>query len=600
MKSKAKVVVVGGGVVGVSALYHLAKKGWSDVVLVERKELTSGSTWHAAGLLPLFNMSYSVGQLHKYAVNLYKKLEEETGKNVGFSVVSNIRLASTKDRMDEYHQYAGVAKTIGVDVKFLTPQQVKEIWPLCHTDDLVGAIQHPEDGYIQPADLTQALATGARNRGAEIYRNTTVLSMRQTKEGWIVETDKGSIECEHVISCSGNFARQTGEMVGLDIPVIPVEHQYIVTEPHPEIQKRKKEGLPEMGVLRDSDSRWYMREEAGGLILGPYEDGAPACYVEGPSKNSEYELFQEDLDRLAPHIEGAIKRVPAFGEVGVKKVYNGAIAYTPDGNPIVGPAWGLKNFWINEGHSFGITAAGGAGWQLAEWIINGEPTIDMLGVEPRRYGAYVTKSYLKEKNEQSLNALGSAVEGNRQELIRRLNMAPNGTPFLVSMREDLIKFLPINPELKNLDEDIRHLFKSWFNPGFLKLEKITWDTKAAVLEKIMKYEKVHKIKDMNDLKRRLQQEDRRFFAYFHPVLKDEPLIFVEVAFTKGVGNSIQEIIKPKTDEKSNYDTATFYSINNCQDGLMRVTLGNFLIKRVVFEIQQENQLNDLTSKIYYM
>ncbi len=196
--------------------------------------------------------------------------------------------------------------------------------------------------------------------------------------------------------------------------------------------------------------------------------------------------------------------------------------------------------------------------------------------------------YLKEKNEQSLNALGSAVEGNRQELIRRLNMAPNGTPFLVSMREDLIKFLPINPELKNLDEDIRHLFKSWFNPGFLRLEKITWDSKAAVLEKIMKYEKVHKIKDMNDLKRRLQQEDRRFFAYFHPVLKDEPLIFVEVAFTKGVGNSIQEIIKPKTDEKSNYDTATFYSINNCQDGLMRVTLGNFLIKRVVFEIQEEN------------
>jgi dimethylglycine dehydrogenase len=403
MKSKAKVVVVGGGVVGVSALYHLAKKGLSDVVLVERKELTSGSTWHAAGLLPLFNMSYSVGQLHKYAVDLYKKLEEETGQNVGFSVVSNIRLASTKDRMDEYHQYAGVAQTIGVDVKFLTPDQVKEIWPLCNTSDLLGAIQHPEDGYIQPADLTQAMATGARNMGAEIYRNTAVVGIKQTKDGWIVETDKGAIECEHVISCSGNFARQTGKMVGLDIPVIPVEHQYIVTEAHPDILKRKKDGLPEMGVLRDSDSRWYMREEAGGLILGPYEDGAPACYVDGPSKDSEYELFQEDLDRLAPHIEGAIHRVPAFGEVGVKKVYNGAICYTPDGNPIVGPAWGLKNFWINEGHSFGITAAGGAGWQLAEWIVDGEPTIDMLGVEPRRFGDYATKSYLKEKNEEAYN-----------------------------------------------------------------------------------------------------------------------------------------------------------------------------------------------------
>ena len=425
MKSKTKVVVVGGGVVGVSALYHLAKKGWNDVVLVERKELTSGSTWHAAGLLPLFNMSYSVGQLHKYAVDLYKTLEEETGKNVGFSVVSNIRLASTNDRMDEYHQYAGVAQTIGVNVKFLTPAQVKEIWPLCNTEDLIGAIQHPEDGYIQPADLTQALATGARNKGAEIYRDTTVVGMKQTKTGWVVETDKGTIECEHVISCSGNFARQTGEMVGLNIPVIPVEHQYIVTEPHPEIQKRKEKGLPEMGVLRDSDSRWYMREEAGGLILGPYEDGAPCCYVDGPSKNSEYELFQEDLDRLAPHIEGAIHRVPAFGEVGVKKVYNGAICYTPDGNPIVGPAWGLKNFWINEGHSFGITAAGGAGWQLAEWIIDGEPTIDMLGVEPRRYGDYCSKSYLKEKNEEAYrNVFVIHYPDEEREAARPLRTAP--------------------------------------------------------------------------------------------------------------------------------------------------------------------------------
>jgi dimethylglycine dehydrogenase len=425
MKSKTKVVVVGGGVVGVSTLYHLAKKGLSDVVLVERKELTSGSTWHAAGLLPLFNMSYSVGQLHRYAVQFYKSLEKETGKNVGFSVVSNIRLAQTQDRMDEFQQYAGVAKTIGVDVKFLKPDQVKEIWPLINIDGLVGAIQHPEDGYIQPADLTQAMATGARNHGAEIYRNTSVVGINQTKDGWVVNTDKGDIECEHVVSCSGNFARQTGRMVGLEIPVIPVEHQYIVTEPHPEIQKRKKEGKPEMGVLRDPDNSWYMREEANGLLLGPYEKGAPCCYVDGPSKDSEYELFQEDLDRLAPHIEGAIKRVPAFGEVGVKKVYNGAIAYTPDGNPIVGPAWGLKNFWINEGHSFGITAAGGAGWQLAEWIVDGEPTIDMLGVEPRRYGSYATKSYLKAKNEEAYaNVFTVHYPDEEREAGRPLRQAP--------------------------------------------------------------------------------------------------------------------------------------------------------------------------------
>ena len=381
---------------------HLAAKGWDDSILLERKSLTSGSTWHAAGLLPLFNMSYSVGQIHKYSVRFYQELQDETGMDVGFRKVSNIRLASTQDRMDEYLQYKGVADTIGVEVKVLSPQEIKDCWPLVSTENLIGAIQHPEDGYIQPADLTQAFAKGARDKGAKIEINTNVISIKRSpNDTWIVETDKGHIECEHVISCSGNFARKTGKMVGLDLPVIPVEHQYIVTEQHPLIKERKDKNLPELGVLRDSDASWYMREEAGGLILGPYEQGAPACYVDGPDENSEYELFQEDLDRISDHIESAIFRVPIFGEVGVKKVYNGAIAYTPDGSPIIGPAWDLKNFWINEGHSFGVTAAGGAGWQLAEWIVNGNPTIDMLGVDPRRFGDYATKSYLIEKNEEA-------------------------------------------------------------------------------------------------------------------------------------------------------------------------------------------------------
>ena len=402
MKTQARVVVIGGGVVGVGTLYALARKGWSDVALIERKELTSGSTWHAAGLLPLFNLSYSVGQIHKHSVKLYNELEAETGQPVGFKKVSNIRLARTRDRWDEFMYYAGVAETIGVKVNVLTPAQVKEIWPLCETEGLIGAIQHPDDGYIQPADLTQAMAKGARARGAEIYRNTSVTAIVQKANGeWLVKTDKGDIACEHVVSASGNFARRTGAMVGLDIPVIPVEHQYIVTEPHPLIRERQAKGLPEMGVLREADSSWYMREENGGLLLGPYEKGAPCCYMDGPSAESEYELFQEDLDRLAPHIETAITRVPAFGEVGIKKVYNGAIAYTPDGSPIIGPAWDRKNFWLNEGHSFGVTAAGGAGWQLAEWIVEGEPTIDMMGVDPRRFGPYATRGYLKAKNEEA-------------------------------------------------------------------------------------------------------------------------------------------------------------------------------------------------------
>ena len=426
MKSHARVVVIGGGAVGVGTLYHLAKKGWSDVVLIERKELTSGSTWHAAGLLPLFNMSYSVGQIHKYSVELYSRLQEETGMHAGLSRVSNIRLATNQDRMDEYMQYKGVAETIGVNVEVLTPEEVVEHWPLAQADGLIGAIRHPDDGYIQPADLTQAMAKGARDNGAEIYRNTTVTAIERTEAGeWKITTDKGEITCEHVVSCTGNFARQTGRMVGLDIPVIPVEHQYIVTEPHPAIQERQAKGLPEMGVLRESDGSWYMREENGGLILGPYEVGAPVCYFDGPSDDSEYELFQEDLERLMPHIESAIHRVPAFAEVGVKKVYNGAIAYTPDGSPIIGPAWDLPNFWLNEGHSFGITATGGAGWQLAEWIVEGEPTIDMNGVDPRRFGSYATKSYLKEKNEEAYaNVFTIHYPDEEREAARPLRTAP--------------------------------------------------------------------------------------------------------------------------------------------------------------------------------
>lgn len=452
MKSQVKAVVIGGGVVGVSTLYHLAKKGWDNVVLVERKELTSGSTWHAAGLLPLFNMSYSVGKLHQYSVAFYQELERETGLSVGFKQVSNIRLACTEDRMDEYRYYSGVGKTVGVKVNFLTPQQVGDIWPMCNTDGLVGAIQHPEDGYIQPNDLTTALARGARNLGAEIYRQTRVIALESRREGWLVTTDKGEIECEHVISCSGNFARKTGAMVGLDIPVIPVEHQYIVTEPHPEILARKERGEPEQGVLRESDAGYYLREEAGGLILGIYEPSAPCCYVDGPDEDCESELFQGDLERLEPHIEACINRVPAFGEVGIKQVYNGAIAYTPDGNPIVGPAWGLKNFWLNEGHSFGITAAGGAGWQLAQWIIDGEPTVDMMGVDPRRFGPYAARGYVRRKNEESYR-----------------NVFTNHFPDEERAAATPLKTAPCYDRLKALGAVFGHLYgwerPNWFCPA---------------------------------------------------------------------------------------------------------------------------------------
>ena len=402
MRTHARVVVIGGGVVGVSTLYHLAKKGWSDVVLCERKELTSGSTWHAAGLLPLYNLSYSAGQIHKYSMALYKTLADETGQETGFRQTGNVRLATTPDRMDEFRRYAGIAETIGVEANMLTPEEYIDLWPIAQVHGLLGAIRHKADGYIQPADLTQALAKGARDGGAEINRGTKVLGIEATPSGeWRVRTDKGDIICEHVVSASGVHARQTGAMVGLDVPVMPAEHQYLVTEPHPDIVARHDAGAPEMPVFRDPDASYYMREERGGLVLGIYEKDAPLCFPDGPPETWENDLFQPDLERLEPHIEAAIARVPAFGEVGLKQVINGPIAYTPDANPIIGPAWGVRNFWLNEGHSFGITAAGGAGWQMAEWIVEGEPSIDMLDVDPRRFGAYASAGYLKIKNHEA-------------------------------------------------------------------------------------------------------------------------------------------------------------------------------------------------------
>jgi dimethylglycine dehydrogenase len=408
MKTHARVVVIGGGVVGVSTLYHLALKGWPDVVLLERAELTAGSTWHAAGLLPLFNMSYTVGQLHKYSVDLYKRLPAETGQDVSFHVTGNLRLATCRDRMDEYQKYCGTANTIGVPFQVISPREVKELWPLVElggdgdTPPIVGALYHPDDGHIAPADLTMALRKGARNRGAEIHEQTEVTAVARTASGeWRLTTTKGDIIAEHVVCATGNYARQTGRLFGINVPSIPVEHQYIVYDESPELKAYRQAGGRELAVLRESDQSYYLREERMGWILGPYEAGAPARFADGVPDWFGKSLFDGDLDRLLPHVEAAIRRVPSLATAGIKDIVNGPIAYTPDGSPLVGPAWGGNNLWLNEGHSFGITAAGGSGWQLAEWIVEGEPGIDMAAVDPRRYGPYTSKRYVVAKNEET-------------------------------------------------------------------------------------------------------------------------------------------------------------------------------------------------------
>ena len=408
MRSHARVVVIGGGVVGVSTLYHLTKRGWTDVVLLERSELTAGSTWHAAGLLPLFSMSYTVGQLHKYSVDLYKRLPAETGQDVSFHVTGNLRLATCRERMDEYRKYCGTANTIGVPFQVIGPSEVRDLWPLANLGDggetpkIIGALYHPDDGHIAPADLTMALRRAARSAGAEIHEQTEVTAAQRTASGeWRLTTNHGEIIAEHVVCATGNYARETGRMFGINVPAIPVEHQYIVYDQSPELKAYRAGGGRELAVLREPDKSYYLREERLGWILGPYEAGAPARFADGVPDWFGKNLFPGDLDRLLPHVEAAQRRVPALEHCGIKDIVNGPISYTPDGSPLVGPAWGVRNLWLNEGHSFGITAAGGAGWQIAEWIIEGEPGIDMLGVDPRRFGPYTSKRYVVAKNEET-------------------------------------------------------------------------------------------------------------------------------------------------------------------------------------------------------
>jgi dimethylglycine dehydrogenase len=408
MRTHARVAVIGGGAVGVSTLYHLAKKGWTDVVLIERSELTAGSTWHAAGLLPLFNMSYTVGQLHKYSVDLYKRLPAETGQDVSFHVTGNLRLATCRERMDEYLKYCSTANTIGVPFRIIDPKEVRSLWPLINLGDgkdtpkVIGALYHPDDGHIAPADLTAALRRGARATGAEIYEHTEVTAAQWRPSGeWLLTTTRGEIVAEHVVCATGNYARQTGRMFGLNVPAIPVEHQYIVFDVSPQLSEYRKAGGRELAVLREPEQSYYLREERLGWILGPYEKGAPARFADGVPEWFGKSLFDGDLDRMVPHIEGAQRRVPALENCGIKQIINGPISYTPDGSPLIGPAWGVRNLWLNEGHSFGITAAGGAGWQLAEWLVEREPGIDMLSVDPRRFGPYTSRRYLVSKNEET-------------------------------------------------------------------------------------------------------------------------------------------------------------------------------------------------------
>ncbi len=415
MKTQVKALVVGGGAVGTSIAYHLARAGWDDVVLLERDELTSGSTWHAAGLLPYFNMSYATTHIHDYSIKFYKTLEEETGLNAGFAVVGNLRMAQTQERMEEYMLYASTAETCGVPYEWMTPDEIKAKWPLIRTDDLKGAIYHQTDGYINPADVTMAMAKGARQRGVVIERKWQADAFHWNGEAWEVTVtkmvEKGGnlvpsdeqmvITAEHVVTASGNHAQRTAQMLGIKMPAIPVEHTFIVMDQDPELVKWRAEGNAEHPVIRDADNESYAREERGGWILGIYEQGAPARFEHGVPDSFRADLFPLDLDRIAEQYMAMTERVPSCADSGLKDDFNGPICYTPDGNPLVGPAPGLRNMWLAEGFSFGITAAGGTGYYLAQMMVNGEAEIDMASLDPKRYGDWMTTEFAARKNEEA-------------------------------------------------------------------------------------------------------------------------------------------------------------------------------------------------------
>ena len=399
MTLKAQVLIIGGGAMGVSLLYHLTKAGWTDVVLTEKNDLTHGSTWHAAGLCTHFAHNPTIQELRATSVRLYRDiLPEETGDTCGFHRSGAMRITSNPDRMDEFAHVAGLSRFTGYDLRLLTsPEEVAELHPLARTEGIIGGIYEPDDGHVDPTLATNAMAKGARSRGATILRQNPVLSIRRDGAHWIIETAREEIHAAHIVNAAGTWGWEIGHMMGLNIPSVPVLHQYLVTETIPAVADRIAAGLPELPMIRDPEESWYVRQERDGLILGPYEKDAHPWSIDGVPPEFGAELMPPDLDRVEHIIMAAMARIPALETGGVKSVVNGPITFTPDANPLIGPAHGLPNAWLLTGSSMGVMEGGGAGWFLAHWMTHGAPPMDALAVDSRRFGSWADRDYRVEK-----------------------------------------------------------------------------------------------------------------------------------------------------------------------------------------------------------
>jgi sarcosine dehydrogenase len=393
LPAQAQIIVIGGGIIGTSTAYHLARDHKADVLLLEQGKITSGSTWHAAGLVGQLRSSASITKVLKYSVDLYRGLAAETGLDTGWKMTGCLRLATAPDRWTEFKRLATTARSFGMDMELIGPDEVKRMWPLMETSDLIGASWLPTDGQASPSDITQSLAKGARMHGAKIVEGVRVTGFRMDGHRIThVETDQGDIACDTVVNCGGMWARQIGAMAGVAVPLHPVKHQYIVTEKIPGLS-------PDAATLRDPDRRTYFKEEVGGLVMGGYEPN-PQGWVTGDiPENWEFRLFDDDYDHFGQHLDQAIARIPALANVGVKQMINGAESFTPDGNFILGPAPECANMFVGAGfNAFGIASGGGAGWVLADWVMRDEAPLDLWAVDIRRFsGLHRDRDWVAER-----------------------------------------------------------------------------------------------------------------------------------------------------------------------------------------------------------
>jgi dimethylglycine dehydrogenase len=391
MTEHVHVAVIGGGAVGCSALFHLARRGWTDALLLEQDELTSGSTWHAAGNCPTFSTAWGILKLQRYSAELYRALAEDADYPITYHVTGSVRLSHTAERLAELRHVCGMARANGIDYAILSPAELRARYPLVELHGLNAALWDPLDGDIDPAQLTQALAAAARRLGARVRRFSRVTAIApRPGGGWSLRTrDDAEIAAEIVVNAAGYRAGEVMALLGQPLPIAVLSHQYLVTDDVPDIAGRDAR-LP---LLRDPDASYYLRQERGGFILGPYEWDATPMWLDGIPEDFAHKLWNDDLGRLERYIEDACARVPALGRVGVRRVVNGPIPYSPDGNPYIGPAHGLPSFFHCNTFSFGICQAGGAGKAIAEWVIDGAPEWDLWSLDPRRYTGYATRTY---------------------------------------------------------------------------------------------------------------------------------------------------------------------------------------------------------------